>query len=206
MLNTERYFVVGEIQGDYDALIRLLYQQKFNFKDTLIASGNFINAESPKSLDCIKFIKETHTSYAVKGKNEDSFLKNEKPVWMKESPKSADFTKFLEELPSIIKISDYLFVVSAGIEPVKNLDKQDPEVFFEIGKFDKDSRFYQFDNPENKSWYDFDLNSIKICFSSIALPKPEVPAGYCLGRESGQPLKCLVLQKGNPIPVLVEGI
>ena len=33
---TDRVFVVGELLGDYDKLITLLYQQKFNFNVWII--------------------------------------------------------------------------------------------------------------------------------------------------------------------------
>lgn len=217
----DRIFVIGDILGDYDKLINVLYQQRFNFKDILITTGNFINAimgMSPanvRQLDAILFLKNVITAYSVKGKNEFDFLRKmvdnkeedpeTSPDWLKNSPNREEILKFIEELPLIIKISDYIYIVNAGIQPEIPIEKQDPEVFYSIGEYDPDSRFYQFNNPDKKSWYDFDMpNNLQICFGGKRLDKIEYPAGYCLGREIGMPMRVLIFRKDQDRPILIE--
>ena len=86
--------------------------------------------------------------------------------------------------------------------------EQDPEVFYSIGEYDKDSRFYQFENPEEKSWYDFDIYEgdglMKYCFGGNNLDKVDYPAGYCLGRKKDGILTSLVIRKNNPVPIIIQ--
>jgi len=215
-LNTERYFIVGDLLGNHQDLINLLYHQRFSHKDTLITTGNFIDLEQPTSHDLWFFLKNAVTAYSVKGKNEfnleNKFSEDRTtlPTWITENPKINDLMKFINELPLIIKVSDYIYVVSAGVEPGKDIEDQDPTAFYTIGDYDKDSRFYQFDNPDKKSWYEFSLlkgeNPIKFCFGTFVLDKPDVPGGFSLGHTKGKPLKYLIFKKGNDEPIYLESI
>jgi len=215
---TDRVFVVGELLGDYDKLITLLYQQKFNFNDILIFTGNFIdidtafNPTNEKQLSALSFIRNTINTYSVKGKNEFSFLRRiqeeESPQWLAEHPKQDEITNFIDELPLIIRISDYIYIVNAGVQPNRRLDEQDPEVFYSMDEYDPDSRFYQFENPSHKSWYEFDMYDgdrlIKYCFGGKDINRVEVPAGYCLGRAPEKQLKVLVFRKGFQEPIILQ--
>ena len=217
-LKTDRVIVVGKLLGEYDKLIGLLYQQKFNFNDTLIFTGNFINPETAfeptndKQMNAITFIRNTVNTYSVKGKNEFSFLRRIQeegdPQWLEDAPKRDEIIKFIDELPLIIKISDYIYIVNAGVQPNKSLTEQDPEVFYSIGEYDPDSRFYQFENPSHKSWYDFDMyegdNLLRFCFGGKDLNSVEVPAGYCLGRTVGKQLKVMVFRKNYQTPIILQ--
>ena len=215
----DRIFVVGDVLGDYDKLINLLYQQRFSHKDIFVTTGNFINSfaeeapvkpVNPKQLDALLFIKNVMTTYSVKGKNEFDFLRSLSgdvpcPTWLGEHPNKEDIIKFIEELPLIIKISDYIYIVNAGIQPNLSLDEQSPEVFSSIGDYDKDSRFYQFPNPDAKSWYEFEIpGKTKFCFGGKRLDSVEYPAGYCLGRKMGEPMRALIFRKGQDNPILIE--
>jgi hypothetical protein len=216
-LTTDRYIIVGEVNGDYERLVNMLYQQRFTYKDTLIMTGNFINLETANSpinsqqLDCILFIKNLANTYSVKGANEFDFLRRlpevGTPDWLKINPKSNEILKFIEELPLIIKVSDYIYVTNAGMQPNLPLSQQNPEVFYSIGDYDKDSRFYQFDNPDKKSWYEFDLEDkgvpFKVCFGGEAKQGIVFPAGYCLGR-SNDKICALILRKGQAQPIFIE--
>lgn len=219
-LDTERYFIIGDVLGDHDRMINMFYQQRVGGRDTLIFTGNFINVEDADSpinssqLSNVLFIKNVMNAYSVKGKNEFDFLRKleqdvQKPQWIAEHEKADEILKFIGELPLIIKVSEYLYVVNAGIQPDKSIKKQEPDVFYSIGEYDKDSRFYQFDNPESKSWYDFDMKEgdikNKFCFGGKDIGKVEVPAGYCLGRNSiNDPIRALILRKGQHDPILIE--
>jgi hypothetical protein len=209
-LKTDRYFIIGDICGNYDLLIEALYEQNFNKNDTLVATGNIINPEKDTSLECIYFIMNGHNTYSVKGKREfDLISKNEDPLWLKDTEDKKDVLKYLDELPLVIKITDNIYVVNSGAEPTKKLEDQAPDVFYNIGDYDKDSRFYTFDNPDKKSWYEFDFEAgdtpIKFCFGGNT-SKRETPAGFPLGLgEDGSTLKYLIIDKMNQdSPILIE--
>ena len=217
-LKTDRVLVVGELLGDYDRLINMLYQQKLTHKDTLIFTGNFINAETAiepvnsSLMNAVTFIRNTVNTYSVKGKNEFSFLRKIQdsgdPQWLESLPKRNEIVKFIEELPLIIKISDYIYVVNAGVQPNRPFTEQDPEVFYSIGDYDPDSRFYQFENPSQKSWYDFEMydggNLLRYCFGGKDLNIIEVPAGFSLGRTDGKQLKTAIFRKNYDNPIIVQ--
>lgn len=211
-LNTGRFIIAGDIKGDYPRFMNMMYQQRFNHKDTLIMTGNFIDEEDPRSIETILFLKNNMNVYSVKGKDEFNLLRKEsedRPLWLKDYPKTEEIIKFIDELPLIIKVSDYIYVVNAGIQPTKPIEEQDPEVFYSIGEYDKDSRFYQFDNPEEKSWYEFDIYEgdklLKFCFSNVNVNKIEVPAGYCLGRDvNTRSILGLIVVPGQDSPLLIE--
>jgi hypothetical protein len=221
-LDTDRFIIVGDVHGNHEKLIALLYQQKFGYKDTLVLTGNFVGEEGYSAGDSkgadaagvMAFIKNVMNGYSVKGKHEFDLLRKIDetkllPSWLSTNPKSSEILKFIEELPLIIKVSPYIYIVSAGLVPGKPIDRQDPEVFYSIGSFDKDSRFYQFENPESKSWYDFDFfdddKTLKFCFGGGDIGKIDVPAGYCLGRNPDQTLRAIILRKGQEDkPIILE--
>jgi len=161
VLNTNRYFIFGDLRGEYRKMIDILYEQNFSYKDTVITTGNIVDMENEQSLDCLYFIKNNKNTYSVKGKKEFTLLnlpKNELPVWLDVDDRK-DIFEYLTELPVVIKVNDFLYVVNAGIDPSKKLENQDPSVFYNIKEYDKDSRFYQFENPDEKSWYEFEIFS-----------------------------------------------
>lgn len=212
VLNTERYFIFGDLRGEYKKLIDILYEQNFNYKDTVVTTGNIIDSDTEMSLDCLYFIKNCKNTYSVKGKKEFDFLslkENELPNWINVDDRKK-ILGYLEELPVIIKVTDFLYVVNSGIDPTKPLDNQDNSVFYSIGDYDKDSRFYQFENPDKKSWYEFDIfcdgNKVKYCFGGYNVVDIEQPAGYSLGRDiNSRNLKCLIISKEQiDKPILLE--
>lgn len=218
-LDYQRVFIVGNILGDYNKLVNLMYQQRFCHKDILITTGDFVdideafNPANERQLETIIFLKNVTASFSVKGKNEFDFLRKLEdkghPGWLSNHPKAEQILNFIEELPLIIKVSDYIYIVNAGVQPHLSIEEQDPEVFYSIGDYDKDSRFYQFDNPGGDSWYNFDILSndeqIKLCFCKGNPKDMNVPAGHYLGRNPQEPLKALVFRKGQEdAPVLIE--
>ena len=206
-LHTERIFVIGEIRGEYASLINFLYDQNFTYKDTLVTTGNNINSELESSTEVINFLKNNSNTYSVKGKLEFNIIN------MEDQPNWADntFINYIENLPLIIKVTDSIYIVNAGIEPRKQLEEQDPTVFYNIKGYDPDSRFYQFENPENKNWYDFEFFDgdilMKFCFGGNCLPNNEVTAGYSLGRDKNKALKCLIISKNTETtPIIIENL
>lgn len=208
---SERFFVIGDLFGDYSKMINLLYEQNFNYNDTLIFTGNFLFRDNTRSLDCYEFLKNSVNVYSVYGAHEHvlvNILKNKDegnlPFWLKEYPKRNEFINFIETLPSIIKVSDYLFIVNSGIDPGKDIYSQDEQVFYTIRKFDKNSYYYQTTLENERHWYDYSFDGVKFCFSNIDAGNIEVPAGYCLSREYDSKLKCLIFQKGDDMPILIS--
>lgn len=211
-LKVNRYFIVGDILGDYNSFVNLLYHQRFGFQDVLITTGNFLEENSPLSANTIAFIKNNLNIYAVKGRNEMELLRaysadpNSVPEWFRSYPKVEELVKFIEELPLIIKISKDIYIVNAGIDPTISIEEQRPEVFYSIGlEYDKDSKYYQFDNPEEKPWYEFSIKNgdIDICFGGAGIGKVEVPAGFSLGRTKENVIKALIVPSQGA-PIIVE--
>ena len=206
-LHTERIFVIGDIRGEYSSLINFLYNQNFSYKDTLITTGNNINSELDQSSEVLNFLKNNNNTYSVKGKLEFNLINMEdKPKWV-----DSDLINYMEELPLVIKITDSIYVVNAGLEPRKKIEEQDPTVFYNIKGYDPDSRFYQFENPDNKNWYDFEFFNndklMKFCFGGNGLSNNEFTAGYCLGRDKNKALKCLVISNNTETtPLILENL
>jgi len=210
-LNYNRCFVIGDLFGDYSKLMNILYEQNFNYNDILIFTGNFLYRDNTRSLDCYEFIKNSVNVYSVYGAHEHRTLLNIQqnnenilPFWLKEYPKKEEFINFIETLPSIIKVSDYLFIVNSGIEPYKTIELQYPDVFYSIKTFDKDSKFYQTTIENEWNWYDYDYDGMKFCFSNCDAGSLEVSAGYCLSREYDSKLKCLIFSNVNETPILIS--
>ena len=217
-LNTKRVFIVGEINGDHAALMRLLYQQRFGYEDTLITTGNFFNIDTINSLDLTVFLRNAVSCYAVLGEQEVKLLEHltnsekAEEINNKLNNKLNDYClEFIKNCPSVIQYKDYL-IMHAGVDPSKALVDQDPTVFYSIGEYDKDSRFYQYPNPEKTSWYNtpYLVNGkhVKICFGRIYLDNIEVPAGYNLGRnpQINSGLRCLVIDRTQGAPSIITSM
>jgi len=204
-INTKRFFIVGELNGNYDALMRLLYQQQFKFSDTLIMTGNIYNSESRKNSEMLIFLYNAMSAYPLSGKNEIQLLEDmhnsEKVEAVNKSlgklAGDPNMLKYIEDLPLVIKVGDY-YIMHAGLDPSKTIDEQEEDVFYSIGEYDKDSRFYQ-DSKNEESWYQkpFLVNGkhVKVCFSKDYIEEMEVPAGFNLGRdkENNTLFRCVVI-------------
>jgi hypothetical protein len=200
-LESERIFVIGALDGDYKALIDILYEQNFNYKDLLILTGNFLNQESSSILDIIYFIKDNKNCYSVKGKQEIDFLlkyaEDSLPEFLKEICNQEVIT-FLDKLPLCIKLDSYI-VVSKGLEPNKSLQEQNEEAFYLIPHFDTESRYYQFSNEDKKSWFDFEFPEGKVCFSDIDLEEIQVEAGFNLKNSEAILSSLIIIDNDQPI-------
>lgn len=211
-VETNRFLIIGNALGDYRRVMSFLYQQNFSWKDTLIFTGNMINPEGD-SADLLRFVKNVLNGYSVIGNNEVDFLQaitdpEKVPVWFRELPDKEEIIKYLEGLPSITRISDYFYIVNSGIDPSKDVSTQEPRVYYSIKGYDEFSRYYQFNNPEKKSWFDYEIleqdKPIKLFFSNLKTLTTEVSGGYSLYREPDQKMKCVILRKGTDKPILIE--
>ena len=206
-IQAERIFVVGEIRGDYASFIDLLYTQKFNVNDIIIATGNFLHPEKRYSEDLINFFLENDNTFSVKGKSEFDLINDDnKPEWLQDI-----LLDYIEELPLIIKLTDTLYIVNKGIEPRKSIEDQFPDVFYNIDTYDENSRFYQFENPDKKNWYDFEFFNndklMKFCFGGWDIPNNITTAGYCLGRDAGKAIKCAIFHNNDfDNPIIIENL
>lgn len=214
-IRAKRLFICGGLNGDYDALMRVLWQQRFSFMDVLVVSGDFFNDEHPKSLEMTIFLRNSMNCFAVRGRNEINLLKNiSDPIVSEVLTKRFGnnlnqlIIDYIKELPHVIKYGDY-YVVNAGLDPTKPITEQDPDVFYTIEEFDKDSKYYQYDNPDELSWYEMPYREQgkrkKVCFSKIYVDEVEVPVGYNLGRETtiSPMFRCLILDKSEGKPLII---
>jgi hypothetical protein len=205
----DRVFIFGNINGRYEKFIDILYYQNYSNNDIIISTGNLIDPESDYSLDLIEFFRNTDVSYCVYGHNEHQLVMTLKedfnssaPLWLKNYPNPSLIIKYLSNLPEMIHLSDDIFVVNSGIEPGIDLKKQKEDVFYSIGNYDENSRFYTFINPDKKSWYEFDHNC-KIIFSGIETEKDSYNS--CFSLNSSDRLKCMIFKKDYFEPIIVEG-
>lgn len=213
----ERIFVTGKILGDSLRLMRFLYDQNFNYRDALVISGDLINIENVgDSISLMEFLKANDNCYAVSGDQEikyvkytsDEDLKNKVNYQLLDKAEST-YKEYIAHLPSIIKVMPDYYVVHAGVNPVEGINTLDEETYYLIDKYDSNSRFYQFVNPEKRNWYDFKIfdgeTQIKIIFSALETPSIEVPAGYSLYRAEQQhsALMCMILTSDSS-PTILE--
>jgi len=214
-LETNRVFIVGNLDGEYDALMRVLWQQRFSYLDTLIVTGGFFNEENPKSLEMTIFLRNSMNCYSVKGMNEVNFIKSiGDPIKLDVLTKRFGLNlndliiDYIKDLPLVIRYNDYI-IVNSGLDPTKDINEQNPDIFYSIGEFDRDSIFYQYDNPKEESWYTLPYRMggrrLKVCFGGIYVDDIEVPAGYNLGRDSkiSPVFRCIVLDKTVGKPLII---
>jgi len=200
-LKPKRFVIIGEAYGQYQSVINLLFQQMVNFEDIVIFTGNIVHENHQQSIDLMNLIKDTTNIYSVFGQNEFTLCTQFKerggdflPLWFRLTQKVPMYIEFLLSLPHMIKINDNLYVVNCGLEPYKPIAQQDPDVTYTIGEYDPNSKFYKFDNPEKKSWYDFKFESGNmIIFSGTRTSAVEVPAGISLYRSIDEPIKCAII-------------
>ena len=218
MINLEkvsfnRAFIIGNVCGDYYKLIDILYEQKFNNNDLLIATGDFTQSDNLKSIDTLLFFMNNENTVGLLGKNGFDLLQllreqklAELPLWVKNYPNIQEIETYLINLPTIIQLDDSHYIVNRGIEPGKDIKSQNPEVFYTITNYDKDSRYYQ-GNYGEYSWYELEQHD-EIIFSGLDAGRVEVNAGYCLysDMEKDKPLKCLIYDKSTDSFIIVESI
>lgn len=212
----ERYIVLGRVLGDFSSLIQMLYDQQFGFKDALILNGDFLNTLEPQeSASVCEFMKQASNCYAVQGLQEQRWLESLADDNRKGSVNylllnefEEEYGEFIRELPLIIKLPGYYFSVYAGVQPQEGIHASDSDVFVKIGSYDINSRFYQFANPEKKSWYEFKIfegsTPVKIVFAATPTDHVVVNAGYNVYRESVQDaLKGLIITR-DAEPIILE--
>jgi len=215
--NYTRIFVTGRVLGDLQRFMRFLYEQQFMYKDALILCGDTIDIANPDdSISIMEFAKANDNVFAVKGDQEDKYLKYSEDELLRSNINyqlldkvEHTYKPYISEMPCIIKALDDTYVAHAGVNPLEGVNTKDEDTFFKIGDYDVNSRFYQFNNPEKKNWYDFKIfegeKQVKMIFSATSTPTIAVPAGYSLHRsdKSNENLKCMILEKESS-PIIIE--
>ena len=121
-------YVVGDIQGCLDPLLRLL--DRVNFEpatDRLLAVGDLVN-RGPKSLETLRFCKGLGNSFSSVLGNHDLHLlaisHKVRPASSKDTLNSIfnasdshELLDWLQQLPLLISLGDYT-LVHAGIPPI----------------------------------------------------------------------------------------
>ena len=209
-----RIFVTGRILGDLQRFMRFLYEQQFMYKDALVLCGDIIDIAYPDdSISIMEFAKINENVFTVRGDQENKYLSYTNDELLRSNVHyelldkvEHTYRDYLAEMPYIAKVLDDTYVVHAGVNPIEGIHTKDEDTFFQIGDYNENSRFYQFNNPEKKNWYDFKIfegeNQVKMIFSATSTPTIEVPAGYSLYRadKTHENLKCMILEKeSNPI-------
>lgn len=70
----KRRFVIGDIHGQYDQLLRLLQLVEFDFlEDELITLGDYVDL-GPKPFDCIFLLSKIRNLIALRGNHDFEFL------------------------------------------------------------------------------------------------------------------------------------
>lgn len=126
-------YVIGDVQGCYDELIKL--EAKLSFdpkKDKLIFAGDLVN-RGPKSLETLRHIKSLGLSAQTVLGNHDLFLLKtayqNKPVTGKNTindimnaPDKIELIEWLRHQPMLIQ-SDHYIITHAGIPPRWSIKK-----------------------------------------------------------------------------------
>lgn len=110
----ERIFVLGALEGDFYVLIDFLFTQKFNHKDILILTGNFIDIKQQNSEKMIAFVKESPNIFSIKNTKEKELLtvlEDTTHQYCAFNVSERDKT-FLKSLPSLIELNNNLFIIS----------------------------------------------------------------------------------------------
>lgn len=126
-------FVVGDIQGCFDPLIKLLDKIDFDpSKDRLIAAGDLVN-RGPKSLETMRYCKNLGSAFKMVLGNHDLHLLAIAHGVKKPTPKdtigeilvapdAAILIEWLQQQPLMLSVDDFT-IVHAGIPPQWSLQK-----------------------------------------------------------------------------------
>jgi hypothetical protein len=210
-LQADRIFIFGNICGDYEKFIDILFYQNFSNKDIILTCGDFLHIDNDLSLQVLEFFRNNEFAYSVIGKNESQILNlldnnnySSAALWLKQLVDPYNIQQFLKNLPELIYIQNNVFIVNSGIEPFIEFEDQKEDVFYSIGNYDKNSRFYQFTNPQELSWYDFE-SPYKFIFVTPNTTSEEYLSGYSLWSDpEDRKLKCMIFKKNEFDPIIIE--
>ena len=134
-------YVIGDVHGDYDTLVKLLYLIKVTKSDDVYFIGDLIDRGN-KSADVVKLVRDINAK-CVLGNHElmmiDSVVHNDSYIWLcnggqvtLDSYNSDQQTiesdvEWMKRLPLLIDLDDYV-LVHGGLEVDKPLDKQTDNV------------------------------------------------------------------------------
>jgi len=159
-------YVVGDIQGCYSGLIKLLEKAKFNpKKDKLWAVGDLI-ARGPDSLKTLSYLHSLGDSFdCVLGNHDLHFLaihsglklakKNDELTALLESKKVDKFARWLRTKPLAKRINKHTLICHAGLYPqwsFKQAESFSDEVSAQLSGKKYQQLLANMYGPEPKSW------------------------------------------------------
>jgi serine/threonine protein phosphatase 1 len=197
----ERTIVIGDIHGCYDEFQLLLEKVNWNeSKDRLVLVGDIIN-KGPKSTEMLEWIFMHPTVVCLLGNHEWAFLQylNEPFEHEQFEALSHEFKKdrkhlisWIEELPLFYEDND-LIVVHAGLQPGKEIEKQDRRILTTIRTWDGNGQDLK--NPDNPAWFDFYYGPKTIVFghwAALGLVQRENLVGLDSGCVYGKQLSAYI--------------
>lgn len=210
-----KFVLIGDVHGCYDELIELYESEKIqNFIDdntAIIFLGDLVD-KGPKIREVIDFFNFTSNCYTVLGNHEEKlrrYLRGnnvsithglDKTI---EQLEIQDITTSyaqkllfqLESIPYIIKLSNTDYVVHAGVNPLKSIDKQSREYLLYARTFNQ--KTLEFSNNNDLFWFEYyDKKKENIYFGHNYNDKIQVKDnvysldGYCV---YGNELRSLLL-------------
>lgn len=161
LVGDSNYYIVGDIHGCLDELLKALDSVGFNvFKDHLISVGDLVD-RGPKTREVLEFVMNLPHFHSVQGNHDNRLYRYLKGNNVKmghgltETLKQIDgmdkakLFEFFDKMPYIIKVQNN-YIVHAGFNPTRPPDKQTREDCLYIRFFGgKD----YFDNQNGKFWY-----------------------------------------------------
>lgn len=131
----KRVFIVGDLHGMYDEFVELLTQADYSpTSDVLIFCGDLVD-RGPKIDQCLSWLSSVNESYSVMGNHEYKFVRYllGRKVHSKSLLATTEQTKnwnkntlipLIMSMPYTIKFRDNAYVVHAGINPLKPINRQ----------------------------------------------------------------------------------
>lgn len=159
-------YAIGDLQGCFTPLQRLLHQIKFNpDEDTLWFTGDLVN-RGPQSLETLRFIKNLKSAKTVLGNHDLHLLaysRGQHPGWQEDSfqsiltaPDREDLLNWLIQQPLLLHEKDFL-LIHAGLAPSWDLQQAKSlarEVEFIIQGENADEFFKTMYGDEPNYWSD----------------------------------------------------
>jgi hypothetical protein len=136
----KRVFIVGDVHGMYDEFIKLLDSAEYSpTSDVLIFCGDLVD-RGPKIEQCLCWLAHVNESYSVMGNHEYKFVRYllGRKVDSKSLKATIEQTKewdkkslipLIMSMPYCIKFRDKAYVVHAGINPTRPINKQYKDEF-----------------------------------------------------------------------------
>ena len=198
----KRTLVIGDAHGCFDEVAELQTLFRWNgLADVMVFTGDLID-RGPKIAHLVDLVKSAEDFYTVEGNHEDKFKrwmrqqvtppkKGNSPVHVGHAlqmtiddmkkrfadPKRwAEMQQWFEGLPTMIRISDDIYVVHAGVSPAKPIEYQDKNDCIRIRNYAPPGYV-----PTEPWWNYWGEGQPTILFGHNVQPEAKIsPAAYAL--------------------------